>query len=91
MVTTKCHVDGWSLTKREGVAVNIVFFCSSANLFFSGTKRSKSLTLNVGVFGHRSHLQAGFGYRSEFSELFISSRIKKGEDQGKKVQGLWTC
>jgi hypothetical protein len=49
----------WSLTKREGVEVNIVFFCSSPSLFFSGTKRSKTLTLNVRVFGHRSHLDAG--------------------------------
>ena len=52
MVTTKWHVDGWSLTKREGVGVNIVFFCSFPNLFFSGTIRSKSLTLNVGGFDH---------------------------------------
>ena len=52
----KWYAPGWTLTKLEVVVVNIVFFCHSVNLFFSGTKRSKSLTLNVGVFDRVAHL-----------------------------------
>ena len=67
VVASKWHTVGWSLTKREGVGVNIVFFCSLANLFLPGTKRSKSLTLNVGVFEHRPHLhEMVFSYHSMF-------------------------
>ena len=57
MLTPKWDDAGWSLTKREGIEVNIVFFCFCTNWFFSLRKKEYFLTLIEGGFGPGSHLK----------------------------------
>ncbi len=55
-IKVSCATTAESLTKREGVVVNIVFFVDVLIWFFSLGKRSKSSALIDGVFRPSSHL-----------------------------------